>query len=68
MFAIKVKEDKPGAKAWRFLAGQGNTTRLRVHASRYDSREKADQSRDMLSADNPGLLFKVVTLTKGVKS
>lgn len=62
MYAIKVKEDKPGAKAWAFLTPKGGTNRLRVHATQFDSRDRADQVRDQVAADNPGHQFKVVTL------
>jgi hypothetical protein len=54
---IKVREK--GRKAWAFLA-RGGTSRLRVHASRFETPEKAQALIDANAADNPEWEWKVV--------
>jgi len=54
---IKVRE--LGAKRWAFLARNG-TTRLRVHALRFESYDKAQRLINENAADNPEWEWKTV--------
>ena len=54
-----VKVRLIGRKAWAFLA-RGGTSRLRVHALRFDSLEKAQGLIDENAADNPEWEWKAV--------
>lgn len=54
---IKVRE--LGDKRWVFLA-RGGTTRLRVHALRFESYDKANALIEENAADNPEWEWKAV--------
>lgn len=54
---IKVRE--VGKKTWAFLA-RGGTSRLRVHALRFATAEKAQALIDDNAADNPEWEWRVV--------
>lgn len=54
-----VKARKHGEKQFRFIAPRGGTTTLRLYASRWRDRAKADDAASALAADNPGYDFEV---------
>lgn len=56
VFYIKVRER--GSKSWSFL-GRVGTYRLKMHASRFVSAEKAQEVIDGNAADNPEWEWKV---------
>ena len=55
---IKVREI--GSPTWSFLGRMG-TYRLKMHASRFDTIEKAQAVIDENTADNPGWEWKVTS-------
>lgn len=56
VFYIKVREI--GSKPWSFL-GRTGTYRLKMHASRFESRERTQSVIDENAADNPEWEWKV---------
>jgi len=61
-YAIKCRV--VGAKSWRFLSSRGSN-RLRIHAMRFASAEKAQALVDNNSEENPAWEWKVVDLMTG---
>jgi hypothetical protein len=57
-YAIKVRE--PNSKRFRFLTPKGSTTRLRIHASCWFERAKAERALELLKSDNPEFEFRMV--------
>jgi predicted short-subunit dehydrogenase-like oxidoreductase (DUF2520 family) len=53
---IKVREN--GRKAWAFLS-RGGTSRLRIHAIRFSSRDRAQSLIDENAPDNPEWEWKI---------
>lgn len=60
-YAIKCRE--VGKKAWAFLTPRGGLSRLRIHAARFDTVEKARALIDANKDDNPEWQFRVVDFT-----
>lgn len=59
MYAIKVKD----GKRWYFVnTHTGGSSWLKIHASRYESKEIAQKGADSMASLNPGREFKVVEL------
>lgn len=61
-YAIKCRI--VGTKSWSFLSSRGSN-RLRVHAIRFATAEKAQALIDNNSEENPAWEWKVVNLTTG---
>lgn len=59
--AIKCRE--VGQKSWAFLASKGSLNRLKIHACRFETKEKAQAVIDENKDDNPGWEWKVVPLS-----
>lgn len=66
MSAYLIKVRQRGTKQFRFVTSKGGTTRLRIHAGRYEDRE-GETAKDRvtlavagLAALNPDLEFKAV--------
>lgn len=57
--AAHVKCRLKGRKTWAFLA-RGGTNRLRIHALRFETMEKAQALVDENAEDNPEWEFKAV--------
>ena len=55
-----VKCRKKGRKTWLFLTANG-VNRLRIHAGRFETVEKAQAQIDANTADNPEWEFKVTS-------
>jgi hypothetical protein len=49
-----------GKKTWRYLTSNGGLNRLRVHASRFDTAEKAQKLIDANKDDNPEWEWRVM--------
>lgn len=60
MFFIKVR--KIGKRNFSFLS-RGGVSRLRVHALRFETQDKAQALVDDNAADNPKWEFKVVAIS-----
>lgn len=58
--AIKCRET--GGKSWSFLSSGGGLNRLKIHAARFDSKDKAQAVIDANKDDNPDWEWKVVPL------
>ena len=58
--AAYVKCRRVGRKTWLFLNANG-VTRLRIHAGRFETVEKAQALIDANAADNPEWEFKVTS-------
>lgn len=54
---VKFREE--GDKTFSFLGSNGTSTRLRVHAIRFPTKEAAQSFIDENSGLNPGLEFRV---------
>ena len=61
-YAIKCRV--VGTKSWSFLSSRGSN-RLRIHAIRFATAEKAHGFIDRNSEENPAWEWKVVDLTTG---
>lgn len=61
-YAIKCRV--VGTKSWSFLSNRGSN-RLRIHAIRFATAEKAHGFIDRNSEENPAWEWKVVDLTTG---
>mgnify|MGYP007032567964 CR=1 FL=1 len=61
-YAIKVRET--GRKKWWFLTPKGGITSLRVHASRWPTREPCERLITENAQDNPNWEFKIVDMEK----
>jgi hypothetical protein len=61
-YAIKCRV--VGTKSWSFLSHRGSN-RLRIHAIRFATAEKAQALIDNNSEENPAWEWKVVDLTTG---
>lgn len=57
--AIYVKVRERGTIQFNFIAPGGRTTRLKIHAARFESREKAQAFIDANAPDNPEFEWKV---------
>lgn len=60
MYAIKFRAK--GSKSWWFATARGDSTRLRIHAARFDSEATVEAIVATDRAANPELEFKVVKL------
>lgn len=56
---VYVKAREIGKKRFLFLTSNGGLNPLRVHASRFDDREKAQDLICKLAEDNPEFEFKL---------
>lgn len=59
-----VKARKAGSKGWAFLTSKGGTNRLRVHAARFPTTERANAVAKFCIEDNPSWEFRVVAEAK----
>ena len=55
-----VKFREVGKRQFLFLTPHGDGNRLRIHAARFETIEKAQQVIDENCPDNPGFEFKAV--------
>mgnify|MGYP000045818538 CR=1 FL=1 len=60
-YAVKIRASN--GKTWSFLSGTGKSSRLRVFAIRYPSKERADYIAASVLEANPDRQVKVVKLT-----
>jgi hypothetical protein len=58
IFYVKCRE--VGKKQFLFLTSRGGLNRLRIHAARFETKDKAQALIDENAADNPEWEFKVV--------
>lgn len=56
-WAIKLR--RKGEKRFDFLTPTGGRNGLRVHASRYEEKDKAETTMAVLKRDNPGYDFRL---------
>lgn len=61
MFAIRFRQK--GRRSWRYLTSKGGGNRLRIHAARFDSREKAQAVIDESAAENADFEMEVCPIT-----
>lgn len=59
-YAVKVKGESD--KVWHFITPKGGETRLRLHASLFDTKERAETIATEMTELNPGFAFKAVAL------
>jgi hypothetical protein len=57
--SVMIKVREKGRKSWSFLS-RGGTNRLRIHAVRFETREKAQALIDENAPDNPEWEWKIV--------
>lgn len=62
-FAIKVRW--PTKKQWSFLASNGGTNSLIVHALRFSLKDAAQAVIDQNAPNNEGVEWKIVPIGKG---
>lgn len=59
-YAVKARE--VGKKKWKFIAPNGALSSLRIYASRWAEKEKAENFIAVNAGENPGWEFKVVDI------